>query len=360
VQGIAPGDFARAIREDPQTEGLLFLGTEHGIYCSLDGGGRWQSLSLNLPDTQAPDLLIHGDDLVIATHGRSFYVLEGIDALRQYTPEISGADFLFRPTAAVRPLRIARIDYLLVQPARSVAVSILDSAGQLVRRLTANQRQAGLNRVLWDLRYPGPTTFPGMILRGGSNVGPAAVPGAYQVELTVDGKSQRQPLTIALDPRLSTVSDADLREQFALATEVRDATSRTNEMVVRIREMKKQIAERVEQAGASNPRLAPLAQLVTGALGAVESDLYQVRNRSPRDTLNYPIKLNNQFAVLLADIEMGDSRPTDQMYAVFRDLSASLAVLKGRLESIEKDNLAQLNDLLKAAGLSPVAAGAPR
>jgi len=360
VEGIAADDFARALREDPARVGLLYLGTEHGVYCSLDGGDRWQSISLNLPDTQVPDLLINGSDLVIATHGRSFYVLDGVVTLRQLRPEVSAADFhLFLPAAAVRPLANAKIDYLLKRPARSVTISILDSAGKLVRRFDAPERNAGLNRFVWDLHYPGPTVFPGMVLRGGSTNGPAAVPGNYQVELTVDGQSQRQWLAVMKDPRLTGVTDADLREQFALALQVRDATSRTNEMVIRIREMKKQIADRLEKRGASNPRLGALAKTVETELSAVELELYQVRNRSPRDTLNYPIKLNNQFAVLLADIEMGDSRPTDQMYTVFRDLSASLAALAGRLESIGKDNLAQLNDVLRSAGLGPIGAEPP-
>ncbi|HTS27864.1 MAG TPA: FlgD immunoglobulin-like domain containing protein [Bryobacteraceae bacterium] len=355
VQGIAAGDFARAVREDPAREGLLFLGTEHGVYCSLDGGDRWEPLSLNLPDTQVPDLAIQGNDLVIATHGRSFYVLDGIDALRQISPAVTADDFhLFQPAPAMRPRTPARIDYLLKSAAQNVTISILDSDGVLVRKLDSPERKAGLNRIAWDLNYPGPTGFPGMILRGGSRNGPAAVPGHYQVELTVAGKSQRQPLVIEKDPRLADVTDADLREQFAFAIQVRDATSRTNEMLIGIREMKKQIGERVARAGATNARLLEVSRIVARDLSDVESELYQVRNQSPRDTLNYPIKLNNQFAVLLADIEMGDSRPTEQMYVVFRDLSQSLARLAGRLDSLEKDNLAQLDEILRNAGLAPI------
>lgn len=381
VAGIAPDDFARAVREDPARQDLLYLGTEHGIYCSLDGGAHWQSLRLNLPDTQVPDLLVHGDDLVIATHGRSFWVLEGLGALRQLTPAVSTAEFhLFRPAPAVRPLSVARIDYLLRRPARSVSVSVFDPAGKLVERFDAGaaisapvgggrytpaatrppEREAGLNRFTWDLRYPGAATFPRMVLRGGTTAGPAAVPGTYQVELTVDGRSEKQPLVVAKDSRLTDVNDADLRAQFDFCMQVRDATSRTNLMVTRIRALKTGIDDRVAKSASADPRLASLAKTVESALSGVEGDLYQVRNRSPRDTLNYPIKLNNQFAVLLADAEMGENRPTDSMYAVYRDLTASLDALARRLASIEKDNLAQLNELFRRAGLEPVDAPSAR
>jgi hypothetical protein len=258
VQGIAADDFPRAIREDPAREGLLYLGTEHGIYVSLDGGTRWQSLSLNLPDTQVADLVVHKNDLVIATHGRSFYVLDGIDALRQLTLAAATEDFhLFQPATATRSLTVAHIDYLLKHAARRVTISILDSGGRLVRRFSSGEAspavstegspgvpvagpakgpdvKAGLNRFEWDLHYPGATVFNGIILRGGNTNGPAAVPGAYKVELSVDGQAQRQPLVVAKDTRLSRVTDADLQEQFTLAMQVRDATSRTNEMVIRI------------------------------------------------------------------------------------------------------------------------------
>ena len=366
IRGIAPGDFARAIRQDPKRAELLYLGTEHGIYCSLDGGNEWQSLQLNLPDTQIPDLLITGNTLVIATHGRSFYVLEGLEALRQLTAESLNTDFtLLQPAEAIRPLTPAAIDYILQRSAQNLTLAILDSAGKSIAEFKSTdeqrtrrsaikplERKAGLNRFVWDLRYPGPTSFPGMILRGGSTIGPAAVPGNYTVQLTVDGRTQTQPLVIAKDPRLTTVTGADLREQFDFAIKVRDANSRTNEAVIHIRDLRKQIDDRLQKT--VNPRIDQLGRTVETELSAVEAELYQVRNRSPRDTLNYPIKLNNQFAVLLADVEMGESRPTDQMYTVFNDLLRSLDTLTHRLEAIRKDNLEQLNDALRAANLAAI------
>src|SRR5207237_9374169 len=140
----AGNDFARAVREDPAVAGLLYLGTEHGIYISFDGGQRWQSLQLNLPDTQVPDIAVEKDDLVIATHGRAFYVLDGIAALRQFTPEAAAAFthdkvHLFTPAAAIRSLRPARIDYALAAPAQHLTLTIIDSGGNKVASFSSSE-----------------------------------------------------------------------------------------------------------------------------------------------------------------------------------------------------------------------------
>jgi len=381
VTGIPTNDFPRAVREDPQRPGLLYLGTEHSVFCSFDNGAHWQSLALNLPDTQVPDLMIEGDDLVIATHGRSFYVLDGITALRQWTPEASSAEaHLFQPAAATRSLTPAYIDYALKRPAGKVTITILDPAGKVVQTFTSAEgdrpgpetqgeaapgipgdpspkgpeRKAGLNRFVWDLHYPGATTFSGMILRAGGTSGPVAMPGTYTVQMSANGVTQSQPLVISKDARLTDVTEADLREQFALAMQVRDATSQANQMVIRIRHLKRLTADRLALAGSANPDLVANANAVEQKLSGIEEELYQVKNRSPRDTLNYPIKLNNQLAVLLTDIEMGDSRPTAQMYSIFHDLSASLTGLAERLKAAENIDLTQLNELLKAKGFEPV------
>ncbi len=378
--GIPENDFARALREDPKRADLLYLGTEHGVYVSFDGGGNWQSLALNLPDTQVPDLVVEDDDLVIATHGRSFYVLDGISALRQFTPAVAGEKVhLFAPATAIRPLRPARIDYFLAAPVQTLTLTILDAAGKTVASFSSAEgeraapavaagteeapgipaavpartpeRKPGLNRFVWDMRYPGATVFPGMVLRGGNpSAGPLAVPGQYQVQLTADGVTQTQPLTIIKDPRLTRVSQADLEQQFALASQVRDATSHANQMVIRIRELKQQIADRVAKV----PQLAGAGRAFAARLSQVEEAIYQVRNRSPRDTLNYPIKLNNQLAVLMGYVEMGESKPTEQMYTVFRDLSARLAELRAQLESTIQSDLAAFNQQLRNAGAEPV------
>jgi hypothetical protein len=377
VSGIRPDDYVHAVREDPKRAGLLYAGTEHGVYVSFDDGAGWQSLSLNLPDTQVPDLVVEENDLVIATHGRSFWILDDIGLLRQLRPEaVSAPVHLFHPRTAFRSVQDAVIDYHLKQPAERVMVEILDPKGQVVRSFTGTPaddkrreepeagprgqqptrppgRRAGANRFTWDLRYPAATAFEGMIMWGArAGSGPLAPPGEYRVRLTANGQTQTQPLVIQRDPRLAHVTDADLAEQFNLAMKVRDRTSEANEMVIRIRELKKQIKDRVEKAKAQP--ITSAAEAVSQKLSAVEEEIYQVRNRSNQDPLNFPIKLNNQLAALQRVVETGDGRPTEQSYVVLRELSERLDAVRGRLEDALKTDLAQLNKLLADAKLEPI------
>ena len=365
VNGIAADDFVHVVREDPKRPGLLFAGTEHGIYVSFDNGAAWQSLRLNLPDTQVPDLLVEGDDLVIATHGRSFYILDDISMLRELAGGVRSDTRLFTPRDAVRPLNRAVFDYYLPKAADKVTIEILDDKGAVVktfagtpdddRRRTAQasddedsprggaqrppSRHAGGNRFTWDLRYPGATTFPGMILwQVNAEQGPVAMPGQYQVRLSANGSTETRTFRIVKDPRLADVSDADLAEQFKLATEARDRTSEANSMVIRIRDLKKQIAARVT----ADPSLNAAGERLATRLSAVEEDLYQVRNHSFRDPLNYPIKLNNQLATLVRVIESADSRPTDQSYTVLKELTSRLEEIRQRLDAIVKGDTAGL------------------
>jgi len=375
VNGIPANDYAQAIREDPVRRGLLYLGTEHGIYISFDDGANWQSLALNLPDTQVADIAVQPHDLVIATHGRSFYVLDHIDLLRQLTPEVASSKaHLFAPAPVVRPLQPAVVDYYLSAAAPKVVVEILDPAGRVIRSFDSSARgnrrsddedegtpggaavpstHAGANRFTWDLRYPGPVTFPGIVLRYASpGQGPVAPPGQYAIRLTANGVTETQPLLIERDPRLTDVTDADLQEQFKVAMEIRDQTSRAHEAVLRIRSLKTQMEK--SAADANDPAVSGRATLIKSKLDEIEGDLYQVKNRSPRDTLNYPIKLNNQLAVLQRLVDSGDSRPTDQDYAVFHELTARLEEILGRLDQVTASDLKQLNDLLAGHRLAPV------
>ncbi len=353
VNGIAPQDYVHAVREDRKRAGLLYAGTEHGIYVSFNNGGLWQSLSLNLPDVQVSDLVVEENDLVIATHGRSFYVLDDIGPLRQLTPSVStSAMYLFEPRDAVRPLDQAAIDYVLKTPAQKVSLEITDSNGVVVKTFADASNKAGLNRFMWDLRYPGATVFPGMVLRSARpDLGPMAVPGSYQARLTVDGVTQTRPFQIKRDPRL-TVSDDDLREQFTLAIQIRDKTSKANETVILIRDLKKQIQDRIDKA--NDPQVRSTGEVVSRSLSEVEEEIYQVRNRSPRDTLNFPIRLNNRIAALLRVVETGDARPTDQSYVVFKELSADLDIQLGKLNDALSSEVTRFNRLLADRKLEPV------
>jgi hypothetical protein len=356
VTGIAPADFVHVIREDTVRAGLLYAGTEHGVYVSFDDGDHWQSLSLNLPDTQVPDLVVEDQDLVIATHGRSFYVLDGIEPLRQLSAEVARQTIhLFAPGPAYRRVRPAHIDFALRAPARSVTVEIIDGAGATVRRFAAERlRTSGFHRLRWDLRYEGAVTFPGMILRSANpERGPLAPPDTYRVRLTVDGEIHEQPLPLRRDPRLVTVTDADLREQFELARQVSARVSDANRAVMRIRDLKQQVVARL---GATPPaHLREVVDAVVGKLSAVEEAIYQVRNRSPKDPLNFPIRLNNRIAALQESIEEADAKPTRQARAVFAELSAELEGHLDLLRQVESKELVSLNRVLARSRREPIA-----
>jgi hypothetical protein len=398
--------------------GLLFAGTEHGIYVSFDDGADWQSLRLDMPVTPVHDIAIRDNDVIIATHGRSFYVLDNIGVLRQLTPEVAQSqDYLFQPSDAMRSVsRGVTIDYYLKQAAGKVTIDILDAQGNVVRSFTgtpADEKKkpegeqpseeeefrgprtppvgvkAGMNRFVWDMRYPDATGFPKIILWAGNLRGPVAVPGRYQVRLDVSfpptpstpfGQGQMsdrrtQSFAIMKNPNLTNVTDADLQEQFKLAMQIRDRLSQANETVVKIRALKDQINDRwakvTEKAVGKLPagpgvgarskvlkgtdaKLVDAATSLITELSDIEGEIYQYRNQSSQDPLNYPIKLNNKLAALAGVVGSADARPTAQSYDVFKDLSARLDAQVARLDAVLKTDVPAFNKLLAGKKLEPV------
>jgi photosystem II stability/assembly factor-like uncharacterized protein len=374
VNGIEAGHFARTVREDPVRAGLLFLGTEHGVYVSFDAGDRWQSLQLNLPDTPIRDLVVKDADIVLGSHGRGFWVLDDIEPLRQLT----GATYespltVFEPGRAIRGVGSAAIQYFLAADVESVTVEVLDDAGAVVRTFEGTHEDqdaepdpternpspplptvhAGLNRFEWDMRYPGATTFEGMIIWSGRpDRGPKAPPGRYRFRVSAAGETADAPIEVVRDPRLVGVTDDDLQEQFELASRIRDATSAANEAVIEIRRIRDQVEERL--AGDSIPGLRDSADDFLRSLLAVESELYQVRNRSNQDPLNFPIKLNNRLASLRRSVETGDTKPTDAAHAVLAELSGELETQLAELDRVLVDGLPSLNRLFLDENIEPV------
>jgi photosystem II stability/assembly factor-like uncharacterized protein len=386
VEGVAAGDFARAIREDKVRKGLLFLGTEKGIYISFDDGARWQSLRLNLPVTPVHDITIKDSDAVIATHGRSFYVLDNISVLRQLDPQVTSSTVhLFAPIDATRSLsRGATIDYYLKTDADKVTVDILDPQGQVIRTFTGSAEEdkkreaardqtqpqaeeeednprrpqaprvgykAGMNRFTWDLRYAPAKEFPNLIMWGGSVRGPLAPPAQYSVRLTVGADTQTQSLRVNRHP-LGSATDADLVEQFTLARQINGRVSDANEAVIRIRALKDQIGDR--QSKSKDKKLTQAATALATKLTDIEEEIYQYRNRSSQDPLNFPIKLNNKLAALQSIVESGDAKPTDNAYVVFKELSGRLDQQLTRLDGVVKTDVPALNKLLAGKKLPPI------
>jgi len=374
--GIAPTHFGRQLREDPKRRGLLFLGTEHGVYVSFDDGGHWQPLQLNLPDTSVQGVQIAGDDLVVGTHGRAFWVLPDIGILRQATPALTSESLhLFQPKDVLRGRdRALAVDYYLKSAADIVTIEILDGAGAVIRTLKGDAKavdkpltteeqlmqmftgppvkvgtKAGMNRVSWDLRHEGATVFPGLIMWAAQpSRGPVAPPGTYSVRVTAGGESKTLGFTIGVDPRLEGVTAEHLQEQFNLSVKIRDAVTNANAAVIQVRAIRAQVKERMDKVPAK--RRAEIQKLVDGLLGpltAAEEEVYQVKNHSFEDPLNFPIKLNNKIASLSGVVESADARPTDQSYAVFKVLSErldkELATVKRALDT----ELPRVNAALK-------------
>jgi hypothetical protein len=209
-----------------------------------------------------------------------------------------------------------------------------------------------MNRFTWDMRYPNAHDFPGLIMWAGSTRGPVAPPGRYQVKLTVAGVEKTQDFMINRNAAVAAVTDADLVEQFKLAKAINDKVTVANDAVVRIRNLKTQISDRVSKS--SSPQVRPVAESLAGKLTDVEGEIYQFRNRSSQDPLNFPIRLNNKLAALQGIVESGDSKPTDQSYMVFKDLSARLDKQLSRLDALIKTELPALNKFLTEQQLETV------
>ncbi len=387
TSGIEPNDFARAIREDIKQPKLLYLGTEHGIYVSFDDGGRWESLRQNLPDTPVHDIAVEERDLVIATHGRGFHVMDDIGPLRQGGLQTSSDFHVYTPEDARRGLdRNVAIDYFLKQPAQKVTLEFLDPGGKVIRTFTGTPADAerkppvsdgatddgprrppephpavaaGLNRLTWDMRYPGAVDFPGLIMWAANSRGPLAPPGTYQVRVTADDRTATQPFVIRREPHLlKDVTDQDLHDEFDLAIKVRDKASQANEAVLLVRGIKAQIAERKSRLDAKSAAVARALDDFAAALSAIESEIYQVKLQSSQDPLNFPIKLNNKIAALQGVIESADVRPTEQAYSVFRTLSNGLDEQLGKLDTRVKGEMPPVNQLLQRLKLEPIKAEA--
>jgi len=364
VGGLPEDVYVHAVREDPGRKGLLYAGTETGVWVSFDDGAHWQSLQTNLPNTPIHDLVVHRNDLTAATHGRAFWVLDDLAPLRQLTAAIAGEDaHLFAPSTATRT-RIGHVEprrypfgenppngavlyYSLKEaPKEPAKLEVLDAQGKVIRALTSEQKKTaeapdegerdnppesipaavGLNRFAWDLHYEPPVKIPAAIYDGGNNPsGPPAMPGKYSVRLTVAGKSATQPLEIVMDPRVKT-SAADLQKQFDLLLKLRDRQEALNRAVLGIRDLRNQL-QSIERRFASSDSAK---SVVTSAadlrkkLTAIEEELIQVNATASEDEANYPTRLNSKLSYVNGVTDSADTAPTPAEEAVFADLTQQL------------------------------------
>ncbi|HEX2716144.1 MAG TPA: glycosyl hydrolase, partial [Gemmatimonadaceae bacterium] len=381
--GIAADEFVRVVREDPERKGMLYAGTERGVWFSRDDGASWQKLQLNLPPVPVHDLAVKEGDLVAGTHGRSFWILDDLSVLRQADASIAGkAAHLYEPRDVWRvswggapgggggagggnvtrprganPQSGAVVWYNLREGGKEVVLDFMDARGNVIRSFTSRQdslvaadslradarrraqidsirsaggdttkalerrgeetspdegprrapppprvaNKKGLNSFVWNLRYPEASSFDDMIMWAGGTQGPVALPGVYQVRLSVDGQRvATDSFRVRKDPR-TKATPADLREQFALLLKIRDRVSEANDAVKQIRSVKQQLEDREQRAasmGAGGANAVVLVRAVREVVSMVEDSIYQTKNRSNQDPLNYPIRLNNRIAAL--------------------------------------------------------------
>ncbi len=365
VTGIKDGHFARSVREDHVRPGLLFLGTEHGAYVSFNAGDNWQPLQLNLPDTPIRDLVVKNDDVVLGTHGRGFWILDDINPLRQLTQKaMEQSAIFFQPSDAVRGAYNAVFQYYLKDKTDTVSLEVLDANGVLVRKFIGTKAEekkesgdfwgeaeakptnaAGLNSFTWNLRYSGATIFDGIIIWGARpQNGPKAPIGKYQVRFRAGSYSQTYSFNIKMNPNITGVSEADIKETFDLALKIRDRESEANEAVIRIREIRKQVEERVKEV--NEPSFATSAKELLAKITVIEEELYQTKNRSSQDPLNFPIKLGNRISAVRRSLETGEGKPTAGVYKVFGELSNELDAQLSKLETTLKAGIETINPIL--------------
>ena len=408
--GLPQNVFTRVIREDPNRKDLLYAGTEAGIYVSFDGGARWQSLQLNLPVTPITDLALQKreHELVAATQGRSFWVLDDLGMLAQLKDGMASEDVhLFAPKHVYRgafedappsgpanqgsnPPNGAVIYYWLKnKPKDEVTLEFFDSAGKSIRKFSSKgpeqpevkskfpegeeaeaggqdneepkraPAEQGLNRFEWDLRYPDATTFPGIILWDGSVHGPQVVPGSYEVRLTAAGKTQSEKFELRRDPRVATTPE-QYNAQLELELQIRDKLSQANAAVVEIREARKQIEElsaRLKEAVSAEKAkaVADKAKPVSDKLTAIEEALYQTKNRASEDPLNFPVRLNNKLAALMSAIASAEAPPTASEQQVYEDLATPVNAQLEKLKRVMDTEIPALNKLVRDQNIPAIA-----
>ncbi|MGB6877687.1 MAG: hypothetical protein WBD87_16815 [Candidatus Acidiferrales bacterium] len=381
TNGIAPDTFVRSIREDPVRPQLLFAATETGVYVSFDEGAQWQSIQLNLPIVPVTDLTIKGSDLIASTQGRAFWVLDNITPLEQTTPETSSLPVkLFKPRAAYRITRGFRggsagsglyaggvaIDYYLAQASsQPVTLQFQDADGRMIQTFTSTQQrrgrgqpvvtdEPGVNRFVWDMRYPDAHGIDGgTFFLGGSLRGPQAIPGDYKVKLIVEDQSVMQTFEIKKDPRVATTA-AQYKEQLALALAVRDKLSAADDAINQIHKIEQQVNMASQHAG-TNTSVAGAAGTLNDHLDALLHKLYEPRFTGFDDqTLIYPLQLNNRLAAMQSYLG-GDYGPTAQDVEVLKELSAELDELLSNLTRVRNTEVPAFNAQLRGAGIAPVA-----
>ena len=389
--GIPSDHAVRAIREDRSRPGLLYAGTEFGMFVSFNDGRNWQPLQLNLPITPITGMEQRHDDLILSTQGRSFWVLDDVTPLRQITDEVATAGMhLFEPRTAYRvnsggsngdidpdplPGKALFHYYFADEPDEPITVEVLDAAGDVVRGFSSDSAtaeennespisaKAGMNRVAWDVMYEGLDPVEGTVLWGYGG-GVKAPPGNYRVRLTANGGTQTQSFEVLKDPRLEHVTQRDFDEQFRMAIAIRDTLNQVYDAIRQAQSVTEQVASammRVEEAGLTE-EFGGIADTITAGLAEIEQTLMQTKNQSGQDPIRFAPMLDNQFVSLYEYVTGVDGyryggaegRPTQGAVDLFADLNLRWIDLRDSLILILESDVNEFNAMLQGSGVPGV------
>ncbi|ELR73530.1 Glycosyl hydrolase, BNR repeat precursor [Fulvivirga imtechensis AK7] len=383
--GIDKEHFTRVVRADAMKKGLLYAGTENGMYISFDDGASWKSFQLNLPLVPITDLAIKNDNLIAATQGRGFWLIDDLTPLHQLNQQIAGSKYhLYRPMPGYRidggdysasktrgtnhPGGVM-IHFYVKDTANidTLALEITDMEGKLIKRYStrpdAKKKEGelsvkpGMNRFVWDMKYPGAEGFEGMILWWSSLNGPTALPGMYKASLVTNEPVSNTEFEILADPRSSSTL-ADLKEQFDYLNSVIAKLTETNNTIKKIREAREQIKAVTNKMDDKDYKeIREKADAILADMKAVEEALYQTKNRSGQDPLNFPIRLNNKLGHLNSLMAMGDYKPTDQAVAFKKEVTAEIDKELDKFSKILKDDIPLFNKLVKDKQIDAVIIG---
>ena len=430
TNGIASDHFTRVVRSDKRRKGLLFAGTERGMYVSFDDGAAWQSLQLNLPIVPVTDLAVRDDDLIAATQGRAFWILDDLTPLQQLDANVTKKTaHLFAPRTTWRTggfvSERARnqgtnlqsgvlVNYWInpsVKSGTKVKLAFLNADGSVIRELegevkpppppveATEQKEPpaqpekkidvkseggeqekkgepeekdpkaekekelnklpdsvpGFNRYAWNLRYAEAKKFEGLVLWGGGTDGPRVPPGAYSARLTVGEETTTVPVQLKQDPRTSA-SPADLEAQFRFLLDANRKLTEIHTQIERIREVRTQLKDLRTRIGKeeSGKPIVEAAKALDKKMTEVEEALYQTKNRSSQDPLNFPIRLNDKLASVADSAASGDFAPTAQQRAVYAELAAQIDAELARLKAVWETDLPALNALVKSSEIAAV------
>ena len=368
VEGIPENHFTRVLRADPNKEGLLYAGTESGMFISFDDGKSWSSFQLNLPLVPITDLTIKNDNLIESTQGRSIWLIDDLTPLHQMNDQVKNANFhLFKPLDSYRMgysswgssgnagknhhngVKVFyNINQSLINDSASVSLEFFDSNKKLIKRFSSDDKKNKLvlngkkNSFVWNMRYDDAKGFDGLIMWAASLRGPKAAPGEYSVKLNVDKESMETNFTILKDPR-SMSSNNDLKEQFDFLISIRDKINTIHKSIEEIRSTRNQLNDLKDKLDENHTEINGMIDEINTKISKIEKNLYQTKNRSGQDPLNFPIRLNNKLAHLTSVASVGNYKPTDQMYDVRDEL---LILIDKELESwksIKSTDLERLN-----------------